>query len=71
LVAQSQVLKEQVPAGFQPGSSETEHDSQPTNHAAEDSWKRLGNPVFSDWMRFLPRTGIKLYLAFASTWFFS
>ncbi|MGP8236668.1 MAG: hypothetical protein ACLQVW_14805 [Limisphaerales bacterium] len=33
LVAQSQVLQKQVAAGFQPGYSQTEQKSQPTNHA--------------------------------------
>jgi hypothetical protein len=56
LVAQSQVLQQQVAAGIQPGCSKTEEDIQPMNHAAEDSWKRLGSPAISDCMRFLPTT---------------
>jgi len=57
LVAQSQVLKEQVPAGFQSRYGEVKPASQPTNHALEDSRKRLKTPVLSTRMRFLPTTG--------------
>jgi hypothetical protein len=42
--------------GSQKSVVATEHDSQPNNHAAEDSGKRLASPVFSGWMRFLPTT---------------
>jgi len=56
LVAKSQVLKDQVPAGFQSRYGEVKPESQPRNHAAEDSRKRLRISVFSHRMRFLPRT---------------
>jgi hypothetical protein len=62
LVLRGEVLKEQVPAGFQPGYSKSEQDSQPTNHAAEDSGKPLRSLVFSDTMRFLQRQGFGLRL---------
>jgi hypothetical protein len=40
-VAKSQVLKDQVPAGFQSRYREVKSESQPTNHEAEDSGKCL------------------------------
>jgi hypothetical protein len=58
LVAQSQVLQQQLPTGFQSGHPQTDQDDQPTDHAAEDSGKCLGSPAFSDGMEFLPTTGI-------------
>jgi hypothetical protein len=44
--------------GIQPLYSKTEQDNQPTNHAAEDSGKRVGSQAFSDWMRFLQTTTV-------------
>jgi hypothetical protein len=56
------LFKKQVLAGLQSRHGEVKPESQPTNHAAEDSRKRLRNPAFSTRMRFLPTTPSKTCL---------
>jgi competence protein ComGC len=55
LVAQSQVLQQQVAAGFQSGHDQTDQDDQPRDHAAEDSGKCVGSPAFSAGWSFCQR----------------
>ena len=58
LVAQSQVLQQQVPAGFQPDHDQAEQKSEPTDHAAKDSGKCVGIPAISGGMEYYERQGL-------------
>ena len=67
LMAQRQVLQQQISAGFQCRGEEAEQQSQPMEHAVESLAKTLTKAVFSGRMELLPTTGIRRQPSHPST----
>lgn len=60
LMAQGQILEEQISTGFENGCGWAQQESQPAKHAPHHPTKCTGRRAFSSRMEFLPTTGVRL-----------